>query len=122
MTAASNAASLEAKTEECAAKSTELGAAQAELARGWHHDTRQWVLARFDTDRSGAIDRAEELGAIPCDYWKGIERSYDTSRLGIPLARIYGFDGEGWKPGSLGVDSEIRDLAFRRLRDCGLRY
>lgn len=96
--------------------------AQAELASGWHHDTRQWVLARFDTDRSGAIDRAEELGAIPCDYWKGIERSYDTSRLGIPLARIYGFDGEGWKPGSLGVDSEIRDLAFRRLRDCGLRY
>jgi hypothetical protein len=93
-----------------------------DLAEGWHHETRQWLLARYDTDRSGAIDRPEELDAIPCDYWKGIERSYDASRLGLPLLRMYGFDGDGWKRGALGIGSSVRDLAFRRMRDCGLRY
>jgi hypothetical protein len=93
-----------------------------ELVAGWHHDTRHWLLARYDTDRSGRIDTAAELDAISCDYWKGIERSYDASRLGLPLTRMYGFDGNGWKPDSLGIGSAIRDLAFQRLRRCGLRY
>lgn len=93
-----------------------------ERVAGWHHETRHWLLARYDRDRSGRIDSADELDAIPCDYWQGIERSYDASRLGLSLTRVYGFDGDGWKPDSLGIGSAIRDLAFQRLRGCGLRY
>ena len=73
-------------------------------------------------DRSGSIDTAEELQSIPCDYWVSIERSYDVGRLGVPMIRFYSFDGNGWKAGNLGVGSEIRDLAFRRMKECGLRY
>lgn len=93
-----------------------------ELARGWHHETRQWLLARYDLDRSGDLDQAAELAGISCEYWQGIERSYDASRLGLPLTRMYGFDGDGWKNGRLGIDGAIRDLAFQRMRECGLRY
>jgi len=93
-----------------------------ERVAGWHHETRHWLLARYDRDRSGRIDTAAELEAIPCDYWQGIERSYDASRLGLSLTRVYGFDGDGWKPDSLGIGSAIRDLAFERMRACGLRY
>jgi hypothetical protein len=93
-----------------------------ELVEGWHHETRQWLLARYDTDRSGRIDSADELDAIPCEQWQAIERSYDADRLGLPLIRWFGFDGEGWKPGALGMDSTVRDLAFARMRGCELRY
>lgn len=95
---------------------------ERELAQGWHHETRQWLLARYDLDGSGQLDSVEELDEVSCEYWQGIERSYDTSRLGLSLMRAYGFDGEGWKDGRLGVAGSVRDLAFQRMRACGLRY
>jgi len=42
--------------------------------------------------------------------------------LGVAMTRMYGFDGAGWKKDALGISSEIRDLAFARMRECGLRY
>ena len=98
------------------------GEEDPELAQGWHHETRQWLLARYDLDGSGRLDSVEELDEVSCEYWQGIERSYDTSRLGLSLTRAYGFDGEGWKDGRLGVAGSVRDLAFQRMRECGLRY
>ena len=92
-----------------------------EIDQNWHQETRRWLLARYDIDGSGALDSAVELEDVSCEYWQAIERSYDH-RLGLPLLRMYGFDGDGWKDGRLGVDGAIRDLAFQRMRDCGLRY
>jgi len=103
-------------------RDSEQEAADAASMAGWHHETRQWILARYDHDLSGSVDSASEVEAVSCDYWRSIERSYDASGLGVPLLRLYGFDGSGWKAESLGVSSSVRDLAFRRLRDCGLRY
>ena len=104
------------------ARAGELRAPAPDLDSGWHHETRQWILARYDFDQSGNIDSVEELEAVPCDYWLSIERSYDASGLGVSLIRVYGFDGNGWKEDALGVGSEVRDLAFARMRSCGLRY
>jgi hypothetical protein len=88
---------------------------------GWHEEARQWLLARFDLDRSGSIDSVEELELVPCEQWLGLEQSYDQSNLGLSLTRFYGFDGNGWRPGALGVADEARDLAYERMRDCGLK-
>ena len=89
--------------------------------RGWHARTRAWLLARFDRDRSGALDAPEEIAAVPCDDWLGFERSHDQSGLRLPMLRFYGFDGEGWRSGALGVSDAMRDVAFERLKGCGLR-
>lgn len=94
---------------------------RAALADGWHEDARRWLLARYDFDRSGALDSRAEIESVPCDHWLGLEQSYDSSNLGLPLTRFYGFDGKGWRSGALGVSDQTRDLAWARMKECGLR-
>lgn len=91
------------------------------LDEGWHEQARQWLLSRYDLDRSGALDTKEELESVPCDRWLGLEASHSQSRLGLSFTRFYGFDGIGWRSGALGVSDEIRDLAYERMKHCGLR-
>lgn len=91
------------------------------LDDSWHEQARQWLLSRFDTDRSGALDAEEELDAIPCDFWLGLQASHGQSRLGLTLIRFYGFDGKDWRSGALGISDEVRDLAHDRMQKCGLR-
>ncbi len=87
----------------------------------WHEEARQWLLARYDLDRSGWLDSKEELDSIPCEQWLGLEQSHDQSGLGLSLTRFYGFDGKGWRSGALGVADQVRDLAYQRMKACGLR-
>lgn len=93
----------------------------ATLDESWHEQARQWLLSRYDLDRSGALDSQEEIDAVPCERWLGLEASHSQSRLGLTLTRFYGFDGNGWRSGALGVADEIRDLAYERMKHCGLR-
>ena len=88
---------------------------------GWHQEAKQWLLARYDEDRSGEIDSRGELEEVPCQEWLGLEQSHDASGLGLSLTRFYGFDGDGWKDDALGIDSSVRDIAYKRMRECGLR-
>jgi len=89
--------------------------------QGWHEKAKQWLLARYDEDRSGRLDSESEIAEVPCDQWLGLEQSHDASGLGLSLTRFYGFDGDGWKDDSLGVDSRFRDVAYERMKECGLR-
>jgi hypothetical protein len=91
------------------------------LDESWHEQARQWLLSRYDRDRSGELDSQAELDSVPCEFWLGLEASHSQSRLGLTLIRFYGFDGKGWRPGALGVSDEIRDLAHVRMTQCGLR-
>jgi hypothetical protein len=88
---------------------------------GWHEQATQWLLARYDTDRSELIDSPAELEAISCDMWAGLEKSHDQAGLGLSLTKFYGFNGEGWVPNALGIGAQVRDLAYQRMMDCGLR-
>jgi hypothetical protein len=81
----------------------------------------QWLLARYDDDRSGLLDSAQELEQVPCEHWLSLEESHDSSGLGLSLTRFYGFDGERWKSNALGVADEVRDVAYRRMKECGLK-
>jgi hypothetical protein len=88
---------------------------------GWHQEATQWLLARYDSDRSGRLDSRDELHGIPCEQWLSLEQSYDDSGLGLSLTRFYGFDGERWRSNALGVSDEVRDIAYQRMKECGLR-
>ncbi len=87
----------------------------------WHEQARQWLLSRYDLDRSGELDSEQELESIPCEFWLGLEASHSQSRLGLTLIRFYGFDGKDWRSGALGIGDEVRDLAHERMTHCGLR-
>ena len=86
----------------------------------WHDRLRSRVLARFDADGSGRIDRLEETDSIPCSFWQQTEASFDEGGLGISMARLYGFDGSEWHPGALGFDPAQRAAAYGRMQGCGL--
>lgn len=86
----------------------------------WHDRVSARILARFDQNGSGTIDRAEENAAIPCAFWTETEGSFDEGGLGISMTRLYGFDGSEWHPGALGFDRDLRDVAYQRMTDCGL--
>ncbi len=114
-----------------AAKERRVAAARPRAARengseltelgGWHQEAMQWLLARYDDDRSGLLDSAQELEQVPCEHWLSLEESHDSSGLGLSLTRFYGFDGERWKSNALGVADEVRDVAYRRMKECGLK-
>lgn len=90
-------------------------------SRSWHEAVSAWMVARFDADGSGHIDRPEEVDRISCDIWRSLERSYETGGLGAPLSRLYGFDGSRWVEGALGFDLRVREDAYARMKACGLR-
>lgn len=88
---------------------------------GWHAAVKQRMLARWDADGSGRIDTDAEVRAIPCTEWRELERAYDQGGLAVPMSRLYGFDGSAWVEGALGFTFSVRELAYERMQECGLR-
>lgn len=89
--------------------------------RGWFESVSTWMVAHHDRDGTGLIDAPTEVASISCQTWQALEISYETGQLGAPMSRLYGFDGSRWVPGALGFDVRVRDQAYERMRDCGLR-
>jgi hypothetical protein len=87
----------------------------------WHDRVSADLLARYDLDGSGHLDRVEESEAIPCRVWRGIEQDFDGGGLGLTMARYYGFDGTEWHPHALGFVKSLRSAVYERMKECGLR-
>lgn len=87
----------------------------------WHDRVSAELIARFDLDGSGRIDRLEESEAIGCPLWREIERDFDRGGLGLSMARYFGFDGSEWHPGALGFARGHRSAAYAKMRECGLQ-
>ncbi|MAG34152.1 MAG: hypothetical protein CL908_25005 [Deltaproteobacteria bacterium] len=87
----------------------------------WHDRVSRDLLARYDLDDSGQIDRLEESEAISCPIWQEIERDFDRGGLGLSMTRYYGFDGSEWHPDALGFARTTRSAAFAKMSECGLR-
>jgi len=87
----------------------------------WLERATHYLLSRYDFDRSGALDSVEEVEAIPCNDWLAFERSLDASHLGLPLTRLYGFDGSDWVEGAFGIEGGLRHAAYLHMKECGLR-
>lgn len=87
----------------------------------WHDRISAELLARYDLDASGLIDRLEESEAIPCPVWLEIERDFDGGGLGLSMVRYYGFDGSEWHPKALGFARAHRSAVFEKMKECGLQ-
>ena len=91
------------------------------LTHDWHLSARRYLVARYDRDRSGKLDSLDEIEAIPCSDWRGLEQSFDEGGLALSMTRFYGFDGSKWIEGAFGVSGALRAETYLRLKDCGLR-
>ncbi|MCG8590797.1 MAG: PEGA domain-containing protein [Proteobacteria bacterium] len=90
------------------------------LSDTWNAQVKEWLLARFDTDRSGALDLVDEVASLPCADLRGLERSLQARGVGLPLTRFYGFDGSKWTGDRLGFHAGVRPVAYEHMRGCGL--
>jgi hypothetical protein len=90
-------------------------------SKGWHDAVKERLLATYDSNGSRALDTPEELNAIPCSEWRAIEASYETGGLGIPMTRLYGFDGSDAPTNTLGVTRSMASYAYDRMKRCGLK-
>lgn len=86
----------------------------------WHARVSGEFLARYDHDRSGAIDQIKENDAVSCSDWRQTEQSFERGGLGLSMARYYGFDGSEWHLAALGFARTMRGAAYFRMRECGL--
>jgi hypothetical protein len=80
------------------------------------------MLATYDADGSGVINKPKELKAIPCTAWRALDDSVRAGWDGSTLRVIYGFQREMiWVGYALGIDEKLRRAADRQLeRTCGL--
>jgi hypothetical protein len=97
-----------------------LGPLPESGSTAWHDLVSRQLLARYDTDGSGAIDRLEESEPISCAVWTEIEEDFDRGGLGLSMARYFGFDGSEWHPRALGVSRGHRSAVYAKMQECGL--
>jgi hypothetical protein len=75
------------------------------------------LLAMFDLDRSGAVDRARELDAVPCDVWSALDVTFPG------FAERFGFVSPSVSTPYRGdvlfsFSDRLRPAAERRIRAC----
>jgi hypothetical protein len=90
-------------------------------SKGWHDDVKERLLSMYDHNKSKTLDTPGEIDAVPCSEWQAIEASYETGGLGIPMTRLYGFDGSDAPANTLGITRGMGSYAYNRMRRCGLR-
>lgn len=86
----------------------------------WDDEVRARMLAAYDSDGSGAIERTE-VRAIPCDVWVALDRAIAEGGRYRGLLETYGFRGDlMWLGGALGFRRGTRSSAERAMRACGV--
>jgi hypothetical protein len=79
----------------------------------WSDEVRDILRNRFDRDRSGLLDRAVELRAVPCDVWQAMAATHPDYPYGL------GFLAGDVYPGDhLGVGPDQRQEMLARASDC----
>jgi hypothetical protein len=90
-------------------------------SKSWHDAIKQDLVSQYDRNGSSSLDTPEEIDAISCDTWLNIERSYETGGLVVTMTNLYGFDGSEAPANTLGVTASVRDHAYERMKECGLK-
>jgi hypothetical protein len=75
---------------------------------------RSALLEEYDLDRSGVLDAAIEVEAVPCVVWSTIRSTYGADLGGL------GFSGTSRYLGDrIGISGGQREVVTRRLQGCG---
>lgn len=87
----------------------------------WDDAVSQVLLAAFDTDGSGEIDKGKELKLVTCDEWLAIDEGVKAKWTGSGARAIYGFaKGFGWVGYAWGFSEKLRKSADKAMAKCGL--
>jgi hypothetical protein len=103
---------------------SDIAAVPSGGSRAWDASVRAILLQVFDTDASGAIDRSEELEAIPCDVWQQMDADVRRAGTYSGLLAPYGLDGSGdtvWVGQALGFGDSVKGAVGGRAKACGLK-
>ena len=85
----------------------------------WDEKVKGVVLSNYDTDKSGAVNTAAELGGISCDVWKAMDDGV-KAKYGFGIRTIYGFAADySWIGYAVGIDESMRVPADAVLAGCG---
>jgi hypothetical protein len=89
----------------------------------WDEEVEKILLAAFDTDKSGEIDKEDELAAIPCEVWDTLDKAIRAGAgKDASLIANYSITLAGnWDGDALGIDEKLRKPAVARLQVCGIQ-
>ena len=79
----------------------------------WAAAVARVLLDRFDADRSGSVDRIQEVDAVPCDVWKAI-----AATGGDFAVQFRTNAGATQDTGFIGVHDRVRREASSSISQC----
>jgi hypothetical protein len=79
----------------------------------WAATVKSVLIGHYDLDRSGLLDRPDELDEVPCVVWSTIEATYGGPLSGLLLGDEAQFLGD-----EVGISFEQRAHATARTRGC----
>jgi hypothetical protein len=99
----------------------ELDAIDAKGGSGaWDEEVSPILVARYDGDGSGRIDRPAEVRAISCEVYVALDDAVQRG-YGNGIAVVYGFAPDYiWVGDAIGFDEGVRPLIAGAMDECGL--
>jgi serine/threonine protein kinase len=83
----------------------------------WDDAVTPIVLKAYDTNKSGQVDTASEVQAVPCDVWKAIDEGV-LQKWSYGVRTIYGFDGALYIGDEIGFSGTVRTTADAAIQGC----
>ena len=84
----------------------------------WDREVSVILTEGFDLDGSGVLDTEEELKAVDCEVWAGLDVRVEQA-WGAGLAVVYGFDPDLiWVGQALGIAEPMRAIGFEVINSC----
>lgn len=86
----------------------------------WDTRVKPIILANYDLDGSGAVNKKIEVDGIPCGTWAALDDAVMAGwQYGLRI--IYGFEADKlWVGDAIGFNESIRSYADKKLVGCGL--
>lgn len=90
-------------------------------ADSWDSAVQAAMLATYDTNHSGSIDKGSELKAISCTVWSALESAVADGWEGTGFRVIYGFKkGFIWVGYAWNINEKLRKSADKAASKCGI--
>ena len=87
----------------------------------WDTKVKLIMLANYDLDGSGWLDKMPEIQSVPCTTWGALDEGVRAA-WGSPLRQIYGFEaGFAWVGSAIGFSEALRPQADASLAGCAAR-
>jgi len=84
----------------------------------WDDKVKLILLANYDLDGSGAIDKNPEVDSIPCSTWKALDDGVKAG-WGYGIRIIYGFEADKiWVGDAVGFSEVVRGYSDSKLASC----